>query len=67
MDFEEYDTSLGIVDWPDNYFETIIKEYLSIGNGRIGSVGDAESYLFEAKSLVTYGVRWMEEHFNGNG
>jgi aminoglycoside 3-N-acetyltransferase len=64
MDFEEYDTTEGIVDWPDNYFETIVKDYLKVGNGRVGRVGAAESYLFEAKPLVAFGIEWMEEHFD---
>ena len=66
MDFEEYDTTRGIVDWPNNYFETIVKDYLAAGNSRTGRVGGADSYLFEAKSLTVFGVKWMEEHFNGN-
>ena len=64
MEFEEYDTSHGIVDWPDDYFETIIREYLSAGNGRGGKVGAADAYQFEAASLNAFAVRWMEEHFN---
>ena len=65
MDFEEYDTTEGIVDWPDNYFETIMRDYLKAGNGHAGPVGAAESYLFEARPLVAFGVEWMEKHFNG--
>ena len=64
MDFEEYDTTGGIVDWPDNYFETIIEDYLAAGNGHMGKAGDADSYLFAAKSLVDFGTKWMEVHFN---
>ena len=63
MDFEEYDIYRGIVDWPDNYFETIVREYLAAGNGRTGTIGAAESYLLEAQSLTSFGVNWMEEHF----
>ena len=65
MDFEEYDTTRGIVDWPDNYFQTIVEEYLAAGNGRTGKVGAADSYLLDAVSLTAFGTRWMEEHFNG--
>lgn len=64
MDFEEYDTCDGIVDWPDNYFETIINEYLAAGLGKTGKVGAADAYLFEAKPLVAFAVDWMETHFN---
>ncbi len=63
MDFEEYDTTLGIVDWPDNYFETIAEEYLAKGNGRTGKVGSANAYLLDAAPLNAFGVKWMEKHF----
>ncbi len=65
MDFDEYDTTLGIVDWPDDYFVTIATEYLATDHGYAGKVGSAEAYLFEAAPLNAFGVRWMEEHFNG--
>jgi len=64
VEFEEYDTSHGIVDWPDDYFETIIHEYLAAGNGRTGRVGAADAYQFGAASLNAFAIRWMEEHFN---
>ncbi len=64
MDFEEYDTTLGIVDWPDDYFVTIAMEYLSTGHGHTGKVGFAEAHMLEAAPLNAFGVRWMEEHFN---
>ena len=63
MDFEEYDTTLGIVDWPDDYFVTIAREYLAARHGHTGRVGAAEARLFEATPLNALGVRWMEEHF----
>ncbi len=66
MDFEEYDTTLGIVDRPDNYFETIANEYLAIGHGRTGKVGSADAFLFDAAPLSAFGVQWMEEQFNKN-
>ncbi len=63
MDFEEYDTSLGIVEWPDDYFEKIVREYLAAGHGLRGTVGAADSYLFDAASLRDFGITWMETHF----
>jgi aminoglycoside 3-N-acetyltransferase len=65
MDFEEYDTIRGIVGWPDNYFQTIVEDYLAAGNGRTGKVGAADSYLLNAVSLTDFGTGWMEENFNG--
>jgi len=54
---------LGIVDWPDDYFVTIAREYLAARHGHTGRVGAAEARLFEATPLNALGVRWMEEHF----
>jgi aminoglycoside 3-N-acetyltransferase len=53
----------GIVDWPDNYFGTILRAYLSTGRARQGRVGRARSELLEARDLVDLGVAWMQEHF----
>jgi len=63
VDIEEFDTCLGIVDWPDDYFITIAKEYLALGHGRTGVLAAAESYLFDAADLNRFGVEWMERHF----
>ena len=63
VEIEEFDTTRGIVDWPEDYFETIAKEYLASGKGRSGKVGGAQSYLFDGAELTAFGVKWMEEHF----
>ena len=63
VEIEEFDTTKGIVDWPDNYFETIAKAFLATGHGTTGQVGQARSYLFDAASLNDFGKRWMENNF----
>jgi aminoglycoside 3-N-acetyltransferase len=63
MDFEEYDTSIGIVDWPEDYFAAIADAYLAAGHGMRGRVGAASSYVFDAESFTQFGIAWMEEHF----
>lgn len=63
VEIEEFDTSQGIVDWQDDYFETIVREYLSYGKVRSGNVGAAQSYLLDAADLTEFGIRWMEETF----
>ena len=63
MEFEEYDTTRGIVEWADDYFGTIVQEYLAAGNGWTGKVGAADAYRFEAAALDAFGVAWMEKHF----
>lgn len=63
-DFEEFDTSRGIVDWEgEDYFITIARAFLASGQGRTGLVGAAPSYLFDAAALVRFGVAWMERSF----
>ena len=63
VEFEEYDTTNGIVPWPTDYFHTIIEEYIAQDYGTQGTVGRASCYLFDAAHLTTYGVTWMEHHF----
>ncbi|MBL1068133.1 aminoglycoside 3-N-acetyltransferase [Streptomyces sp. 7-21] len=48
--------------WP---FEVIVQDMLAAGLGRRGTVGAAESYLFEAAPAVRFGVRWIEEKLGG--
>ncbi len=60
---EEFDSSRGIVDWPSDYFEIIGSEYLKTGKAKSRRIGNAECFLFDAKDLVHFGVRWMETHF----
>jgi len=65
VDLEEYDTNWAIVNWAgEDYFELIMKEYLSSGKGNSRKVGSAWSYLFDANDLVNFAVHWMEHMFN---
>lgn len=63
MDFEEFDTTNGIVDWHEDYFESIVKAYLAKGYGQCAKVGAADSQLFKAADLRDFGIAWMEKHF----
>lgn len=63
IDIEEYDTVNGIVDWDaGDYFDAIMQDYRSSGRGNNGTVGMADSYLFEAADVVAYAVDWIERH-----
>ena len=62
-DFEEYDFINGIVPWPEDYFKSIVDEYIEKGNGVQGHVGMAECHLFDARDLNSFGVNWMERNF----
>lgn len=58
------DDSNGIVDWlGEDYFATILRDYLATGRSMRGKVGAAQSELIDAYDLVRFGARWMTEHF----
>jgi aminoglycoside N3'-acetyltransferase len=58
------DDSEGIVDWPgEDYFATILRDYLVTGRARQGRVGQAASELIEAQDLLEFGTAWMTEKF----
>ena len=58
----------GIVDWPgEDYFVTILREYLATGRARPGRVGLAQSELIEASDLVDFGTQWMNLQFRNAG
>ncbi|GCD48270.1 aminoglycoside 3-N-acetyltransferase [Streptomyces paromomycinus] len=42
-------------------FEIIGRDMRAAGIGRRGTVGAADSHLFEARDVVDFGVAWMEE------
>ncbi len=61
---ESLDDSEGIVDYPgEDYFATILADYLRTGRGRIGTVGAARSELIEATDFVEFAIDWMRQHF----
>ena len=59
VDIEEYDTSIGIRKWPDRFFEKIMKNYFQQNNIHPKLVGNAESYLIDARSVVDFAVKVM--------
>lgn len=65
---ETLDDEDGIVDYPagSDYFSDILVEYLSLGRGARGRVGDAPSELIEATDLLEFGVSWMETHLRAS-
>jgi aminoglycoside 3-N-acetyltransferase len=60
--FEEFDTSNSPDGMDDEYFETILLEFLATGEGSRGVIGEAESVLVPADRIVAFAVGWMEEH-----
>jgi aminoglycoside 3-N-acetyltransferase len=58
--FEEYDTSEVPDGMEDDYFATIVTDFLATGQGWQGKIGDADSVLVEARPMVDFATRWME-------
>lgn len=61
------DDSDGIVDRPgEDYFVTILREYLALGTAAVGTVGGAVSELIDARHLVEVATAWMERHLRAD-
>jgi aminoglycoside N3'-acetyltransferase len=57
----------GIVDWPgEDYFATILRDYLAAGRAKHGRVGQAASELIEARDVVDFGTAWMNTRFRAS-
>ena len=58
---EEFDTSDPVVDgFADDYFATIVEDFLADGQGVRGRVGAAGCVLVDARAMCAFGVAWME-------
>jgi len=64
---DEYDSN-GILDrfarpGAMDAVESIARSYVRAGYGVTGRIGQAKCHLFDARHLVGYGVRWLEDRF----
>jgi aminoglycoside 3-N-acetyltransferase len=61
---EEFNTGIPVVEGlDDDYFATIVGDFLAVGHGRTGKVGNAVSVVVEAAEVVPFAVRWLESRF----
>jgi aminoglycoside 3-N-acetyltransferase len=61
-DMKEYDTSKGAHDsWPTDIFSRIVNEYLVATKNGGGKVGDASSYLLDARGLLDAALSAMKQ------
>jgi aminoglycoside 3-N-acetyltransferase len=61
---EEFDTSNSVVgSLPEDYFVTIVEEFLLTGRGTRGPVGNAPTVLVPAPEIVAFAVAWLEHRF----
>ncbi|MGW5413274.1 aminoglycoside 3-N-acetyltransferase [Actinomadura geliboluensis] len=64
--FHDIDSENGAFDYspvvPEEQdpFDAIVRDMLAAGHGRRGKVGAADSHLFEAPDVVSFGVDWIE-------
>ncbi len=60
IDIEEFDSSIGILPWPDErFFATITDAFIEKNNIPSNKIGDAVSYLLPAHELVDFAVELM--------
>jgi aminoglycoside 3-N-acetyltransferase len=58
---EEYETGEPIVvGLADDYFATIVEDFLASGDGVAGTIGGAPSVLVPADRIVAFAVDWLE-------
>lgn len=62
LDMEDYETGDKVID-ADYTFSQIMGDYLKTGVVKSGVVGHAQSYLFDASSVVTFAVEWLESRY----
>jgi aminoglycoside 3-N-acetyltransferase len=58
--FEEFDTSDPPDGMADDYFATIVEDFLATGKGKRGTLGAAPSVLVKAREIVPFAVSWIE-------
>ena len=59
-DCEEFDTSEGAhAHWPDRFFARIVDAHLARTENAGGRVGDAQSYLIDARPLLAFALEVM--------
>lgn len=60
---EEFDTADPVLaGFADDYFATIVGDFLATGQGKRGLVGDAPSVAVEAAAITAFAVDWIERN-----
>lgn len=59
---EEFETGDPVhEDLPENYIEQIVTAYVKNGGGSQGTIGTAPSLLVDARSILAFAIRWLED------
>ncbi|MEY2884165.1 MAG: hypothetical protein RL490_1889, partial [Pseudomonadota bacterium] len=60
----EFDTVDPVVDGlADDYFGTIVGDFLATGAGSVGRIGSARAVLVPAAAMTAFAVTWLETRF----
>ncbi len=58
---EEFNTGVPVAEGlADDYFATIVEDFLATGKGTRGTIGAASSVLVKATEIVPFAVSWIE-------
>lgn len=61
---EEFETSAPVVPGPDDdYFATIVTDFLAAGHGVQGTIGEAPGTMVEAAPITAFAVDWLEQRY----
>lgn len=59
---EEFDTADPPEGFDDDYFGTVVEDFLATGRGARGKVGDADCVLLDAAPMLAFAVDWIERN-----
>lgn len=62
VNIEEYDTSVGIRQWPERFFSSILESFIKIYGLQSQKIGDADTYLIDANMLINFAVENMQKN-----
>ncbi|WP_343518885.1 aminoglycoside 3-N-acetyltransferase [Sphingomonas sp.] len=59
---EEFDTADPPEGFADDYFGTVVEDFLAAGRGTRGKVGDSDCVLVDAAPMLAFAVAWIERN-----
>lgn len=59
---EEFDTADPPEGFADDYFGTVVEDFLATGSGARGKVGEADCVLVDAAPMLAFAVEWIERN-----
>ncbi|NNG05195.1 MAG: aminoglycoside 3-N-acetyltransferase [Inquilinus sp.] len=65
---EEFETAVPVAPGlDDDYFASVVGDFLATGQGEQGAVGDAPSTLVDAAAITAFAVGWLENRLGRAG